>query len=210
MWVPFLRSGIRPWSPRAALRGHAGTRSTSCSTTRSRRRRAGERRPATTSSRCCCAARDEDGNGLTDAELRDELMTAVTAGHETTATGLSWTFDLLLHHPAELSGSRTSLAGDDDELPRRRRQGVAARPARCSGRGPRAGRARRGRRARAAGGHRCGPGDHGRAQVGDTAIPSRASSGPSVSRTASPRPTRGSPSAAARAAASAPRSPSSR
>jgi len=42
-------------------------------------------------------ARDEDGAGLSDREVRDELMTLLLAGHETTATGLSWTFDLLLH-----------------------------------------------------------------------------------------------------------------
>jgi len=44
-------------------------------------------------------ARDEDGDGLTDAEVRDELLTLLLAGHETTATGLAWTFDLLLHEP---------------------------------------------------------------------------------------------------------------
>jgi cytochrome P450 len=42
-------------------------------------------------------ARDEAGEGLTDEEVRDELLTLLLAGHETTATGLAWTFDLLLH-----------------------------------------------------------------------------------------------------------------
>jgi cytochrome P450 len=42
-------------------------------------------------------ARDEDGTPLTDREVRDELLTLLLAGHETTATGLAWTFDLLLH-----------------------------------------------------------------------------------------------------------------
>ena len=41
--------------------------------------------------------RDEDGVGLTDREIRDELLTVLLAGHETTATGLAWTFDLVLH-----------------------------------------------------------------------------------------------------------------
>ncbi|BAY61092.1 cytochrome P450 [Calothrix brevissima NIES-22] len=36
------------------------------------------------------AARDEAGEAMTDAELRDELMTLLTAGHETTATALTW------------------------------------------------------------------------------------------------------------------------
>ncbi|MGK7938437.1 MAG: cytochrome P450 [Xenococcaceae cyanobacterium] len=37
-------------------------------------------------------ARDEEGRGLTDVELRDELMTLLVAGHETTATALAWAF----------------------------------------------------------------------------------------------------------------------
>jgi cytochrome P450 len=48
------------------------------------------------------AARFEDGGAMDDAELRDQLMTLLLAGHETTATGLAWTFDLLLRHPRVL------------------------------------------------------------------------------------------------------------
>lgn len=44
-------------------------------------------------------ARDEDGRGLKDEELRDELMTLLIAGHETTATGLCWAFERILAHP---------------------------------------------------------------------------------------------------------------
>ena len=47
-------------------------------------------------------ARDEEGRPMTDVELRDELMTLLVAGHETTATTLAWAFDLLLRHPREL------------------------------------------------------------------------------------------------------------
>ncbi len=57
-------------------------------------------------------ARDEDGERLSDGEVRDELVTLLLAGHETTATGLAWTFDLLLHSPAALAratGSTTSI-----------------------------------------------------------------------------------------------------
>ncbi len=36
------------------------------------------------------SARDEDGQGMSNVELRDELMTLLTAGHETTATALAW------------------------------------------------------------------------------------------------------------------------
>jgi cytochrome P450 family 135 len=47
-------------------------------------------------------ARFEDGEPMGDAEIRDQLMTLLLAGHETTATGLAWTFDLLVRHPAVL------------------------------------------------------------------------------------------------------------
>jgi len=47
-------------------------------------------------------ARDEHGEPMSDAELRDELLTLLVAGHETTATSLAWAFDLLLHHRAAL------------------------------------------------------------------------------------------------------------
>jgi cytochrome P450 len=59
----------------------------------------------------------EDGSRMDDAELRDQLMTLLLAGHETTATALAWTFDLLLRHPAALAPLRDSLeAGEEDYL----------------------------------------------------------------------------------------------
>ncbi len=58
-------------------------------------------------------ARDEDGEAMTDAELRDELVTLLVAGHETTATGLAWAFELLLRNPAVLSRARTALASGE-------------------------------------------------------------------------------------------------
>ena len=48
-------------------------------------------------------ARSEDGEYLTDKEIRDDLVTLVLAGHETTATTLAWMVDLLLHHPRVLA-----------------------------------------------------------------------------------------------------------
>jgi cytochrome P450 len=59
----------------------------------------------------------EDGSRMEDRELRDQLMTLLLAGHETTATALAWTFDLLLRHPAALARLRDSLeAGEEDYL----------------------------------------------------------------------------------------------
>src|SRR5262249_7017138 len=44
-------------------------------------------------------ARTEDGEALTDKELRDELLTLVLAGHETTANSLAWTWERLVRTP---------------------------------------------------------------------------------------------------------------
>lgn len=59
------------------------------------------------------AARFEDGSGMSDGEIRDQLMTLLMAGHETTATGLAWTLDLLVRHPDVLERART---GDETYL----------------------------------------------------------------------------------------------
>jgi cytochrome P450 len=59
----------------------------------------------------------EDGGRMDDTELRDQLMTLLLAGHETTATALAWTFDLVLRHATALERLRDSLAaGEDDYL----------------------------------------------------------------------------------------------
>ena len=48
-------------------------------------------------------AHDEDGTGMSDAELRDELVTLIVAGHETTATALAWSFERLTRRPEQLA-----------------------------------------------------------------------------------------------------------
>src|SRR5215213_6759213 len=58
-------------------------------------------------------ARDEDGAALADAELRDELVTLLVAGHETTAGLLSWALTEIAAHPdaqARLAAGETGLA----------------------------------------------------------------------------------------------------
>ncbi len=59
-------------------------------------------------------ARDEEGEAMTDRELRDELVTLLVAGHETTATGLAWAFELLLRNPAVIARLRSTLAEGDE------------------------------------------------------------------------------------------------
>ena len=63
------------------------------------------------------AARFEDGAEMSDREVRDQLVTLLLAGHETTATALAWTFDLLLRNPATLTRLTSEIdAGEDTYL----------------------------------------------------------------------------------------------
>ena len=55
------------------------------------------------------AARYDDGTAMTDQQLRDESMTLFLAGHETTATALSWTFYLLSQHPEMADNLRAEV-----------------------------------------------------------------------------------------------------
>jgi cytochrome P450 len=50
---------------------------------------------------------------LTDVELRDELVTLLLAGHENSAAGMAWTFELLLRHPEALERARRDAIGGD-------------------------------------------------------------------------------------------------
>ncbi|HEX8122834.1 MAG TPA: cytochrome P450 [Solirubrobacteraceae bacterium] len=59
-------------------------------------------------------ARFEDGEPMDDQEIRDQLMTLLLAGHETTATGLAWTFDLLVRHPDVLARLVRAVDEGDD------------------------------------------------------------------------------------------------
>jgi cytochrome P450 len=62
------------------------------------------------------AARHEDGSPMSDVELRDELVTLLVAGHETTASTLAWAFERLSREPgvaAELAAEVRE--GDGDE-----------------------------------------------------------------------------------------------
>ncbi|HEX6712742.1 MAG TPA: cytochrome P450 [Thermoleophilaceae bacterium] len=60
-------------------------------------------------------AQFEDGGGMSDQELRDQLLTLLLAGHETTATALAWTADLLVRHPHALQRLTDEVdSGDGD------------------------------------------------------------------------------------------------
>jgi cytochrome P450 len=74
-------------------------------------------------------ARAEHGDPLSDQELRDELVTLLVAGHETTATGLAWTFERLLRTPRVLAELKQRLAdGDDSYLDATVKEALRIRP----------------------------------------------------------------------------------
>ena len=58
-------------------------------------------------------ARTEEGEALTDRELRDELLTLVLAGHETTANQLAWTWERLVRWPDALERLTAAVREDD-------------------------------------------------------------------------------------------------
>lgn len=65
------------------------------------------------------AARGDDGQGMSRRQLLDEIFTLIAAGHETTATALTWTFKLLAEHPdAEMRLYEEVKAVLDGRLPR--------------------------------------------------------------------------------------------
>jgi cytochrome P450 family 135 len=61
-------------------------------------------------------ARDEDDRALTDGELRDELVSLLLAGHETTSTATAWAIERLVRHPAKLARLVAEIdSGMEDE-----------------------------------------------------------------------------------------------
>jgi cytochrome P450 family 135 len=60
-------------------------------------------------------ARHEDGSPMSDTELRDELVTLLVAGHETTATALAWAVERLVHHPEKLERLTAEVRAGESE-----------------------------------------------------------------------------------------------
>src|SRR4051812_24215517 len=61
------------------------------------------------------AARHEDGSPMRDEEMRDELLTLLAAGHETTATSLSWAIERLTRNPDKLERLRAEVLEGREE-----------------------------------------------------------------------------------------------
>jgi cytochrome P450 family 135 len=116
VWMPFLRRDLGPGSPwRRFVRVRAEVDAVLLDEIRRRRDAAdlGERDDVLS---MLLQARDENGEAMGEKELRDELMTLLLAGHETTATGLAWAFERLTRHPRVLSRLTESLADEEDEV----------------------------------------------------------------------------------------------
>jgi cytochrome P450 len=110
-WLPFMQRDLGGLTPAARFRkALAAVDELIYAEIAERRSLGGERDDVLT---LLLGARHEDGSAMTDVELRDELMTLLTAGHETTATGLSWAFERLLRTPRVMERVLESL--DDDE-----------------------------------------------------------------------------------------------
>ena len=60
-------------------------------------------------------ARDEDGEQMTDGELRDELVSLLLAGHETTATATAWAIERLVRHPDKLARLVDEIEADEED-----------------------------------------------------------------------------------------------
>ena len=60
-------------------------------------------------------ARDEQGEAMGDSELRDELVTLLLAGHETTATSVAWALERLVRHPEKLARLVAEIEGGESE-----------------------------------------------------------------------------------------------
>ena len=114
MAVPLLRADLGPLSPGGRLARRLRVADALLYEEIARRRAEPDLAERTDVLSLLLQARDEDGNTMTDAELRDELFTMLAAGHETTATGLAFAIELLLRHPEALARLREAIEDGDD------------------------------------------------------------------------------------------------
>jgi cytochrome P450 len=116
MWAPPLRRDLGRWSPWARFKRQRAAVDELVYDEIRRRRADPDAASADDVLSLLLQAKHEDGSPMTDRELRDELLTLVTAGHETTATALSWAFERLVRTPTVLERLTDEVnAGDGDE-----------------------------------------------------------------------------------------------
>jgi cytochrome P450 len=112
----FVRVDLGPWSPWGRFLRLRRALDDAIYAEVNRRRETGVRDASVMS--LLLDARDEAGNPMSDVELRDELVTLLIAGHETTAAGLAWAFDNILANPDVTARVEKELAevAPDGEL----------------------------------------------------------------------------------------------
>jgi len=115
MVVPATRADLGPLSPGGLFARRLRTADLALEEEIERRRREPDLDERSDVLSLLLRARDEDGQPMTFAELRDELFTMLAAGHETTATELAFAFELLIRNPAVLGRLREELAADAED-----------------------------------------------------------------------------------------------
>ena len=111
--LPFLQKdlgGRGPWAKFVRLREESDA--LIYELIEERRREDGERNDVLS---MLLAARHEDGSPMSEQELRDELMTLLVAGHETTASELAWGFERLTRSPAVLARLAAEIDSEDGD-----------------------------------------------------------------------------------------------
>ena len=112
-WLPFMQRDLGGFTPAARFRKAVAAVDELIYAEIADRRALGDAADRDDVLTLLLSARHEDGLPMTDVELRDELMTLLTAGHETTATGLSWAFERLLRTPRVMARVLNELDDDD-------------------------------------------------------------------------------------------------
>ena len=108
--APAFRFDLGPWSPWGRFRRIRERADTVLFELIAQRRR---EEPRDDLLGVLLAATDEQGVPISDRHVRDELVTMLLAGHETTATALAWAFERLAHNPAVTSRLRSDIAAGD-------------------------------------------------------------------------------------------------
>jgi len=102
MWMPFLRRNLGPWSPWVRFQRMRAEVDALVYDEIRRRRADPEAEDRDDVLSTLLQARHDDGSPMSDRELRDELITLLTAGHETSASALAWAFERLVRTPNAL------------------------------------------------------------------------------------------------------------
>ena len=115
LFFPFLRRDLGRWSPGGRIKAaDAAIRRLLLEQIASRRRaveRCGEENMSADILSLLLSCKDDEGQGLSDDELHDELLTLLFAGHETTATALTWAFYWIHRNPLVLERLMNELNG---------------------------------------------------------------------------------------------------